>query len=93
MLPVLKTIGENPTYLADPIIKKYPKEVDLMTVAAAAGYNLGFESAKHKPNTKSVDIISSEAISEMGQRVALNNENIKTVIGDTAKKLEAIMKS
>ena len=29
----------------------------------------------------------------MGQRVALNNENIKTVIGDTAKKLEAIMKS
>lgn len=93
VLPVLKTIAENPTYLADPIIKKYPKEVELMTVAAAAGYNLGFESPKHKPNTKSVDIISSEALSEMGQRVALNNENIKTVIGDTAKKLEAIMKS
>ncbi len=93
VLPVLKTIAENPTYLADPIIKKYPKEVDLMTVSAAAGYNLGFESAKHKPNTKSVDIIASEALSEMVQRVALNNENAKTVIGDTAKKLEAIMKS
>jgi multiple sugar transport system substrate-binding protein len=93
VLPVLKTIGENPTYLADPIIKKYPKEVELMTVSAAAGYNLGFESAKHKPNTKSVDIIASEALSEMVQRVALNNENAKVVIGETAKKLETIMKS
>jgi len=93
VLPVLKTIGENPTYLADPIIKKYPKEVELMTVSAAAGYNLGFESPKHKPNTKSVDIIASEALSEMVQRVALNDENAKVVIGDTAKKLEAIMKS
>ncbi|MBV9218426.1 MAG: extracellular solute-binding protein [Methylobacteriaceae bacterium] len=93
VLPVLKTIGENPTYLADPIIKKYPKEVELMTVAAANGYNMGFESAKHKPNTKSVDIIASDALSEMVQRVALNGENAKTVIGDTAKKLEAIMKS
>jgi multiple sugar transport system substrate-binding protein len=93
VLPVLKTIGENPTYLADPIIKKYPKEIELMTVSAAAGYSLGFESAKHKPNTKSVDIIASEALSEMVQRVALNDENAKMVIGDTAKKLEAIMKS
>ena len=92
VLPVLKTIGENPTYLADPIIKKYPKEVDLMTVSAAAGYNMGFESAKHKPNTKSVDIIASDALSEMVQRVALNGESAKTVVGDTAKKLEAIMK-
>lgn len=93
VLPVLKTIGENPTYLADPIIKKYPKEVELMTVAAAAGYNLGFESPKHKPNTKSVDIIASEVLSEMVQRIALNDENAKVVIGDTAKKLEVIMKS
>jgi len=93
VLPVLKTIGENPTYLADPIIKKYPKEVELMTVSAAAGYNLGFESPKHKPNTKSVDIIASEALSEMVQRVALNGENAKVVIGETAKKLEVIMKS
>jgi multiple sugar transport system substrate-binding protein len=93
VLPVLKTIGENPTYLADPIIKKYPKEVELMTVAAAAGYNLGFESPKHKPNTKSVDIIASEVLSEMVQRVALNDENAKVVIGETAKRLEAIMKS
>jgi multiple sugar transport system substrate-binding protein len=93
ILPVLKPIAENPTYTSDPIIKKYPKEVELMTVNAARGYNMGFESPKHKPNTKSVDIIAADVLSEMVQRVALNNENTKAVMGDAAKKLEAIMKS
>ena len=93
ILPVLRTIAENPAYTSDPIITKYPKEVELMTVNAAKGYNMGFESPAHKPNTKSVDIIASDVLSEMVQRVVLNNENTKAVIGDTAKKLEVIMKS
>jgi multiple sugar transport system substrate-binding protein len=93
ILPVLKTIADYPAYASNPIIKKYPKEVELMTVNAAKGYNMGFESPAHKPNTKSVDIIASNVLSEMVQRVALNNEAPKAVIGDTAKKLEAIMKS
>jgi multiple sugar transport system substrate-binding protein len=93
ILPVLKTIAENPAYTSDPIITKYPKEVELMTVNAAIGYNMGFESPKHQPNTKSVDIIAADVLSEMVQRVAINRENPKPVIGDTAKRLEAIMKS
>src|SRR5262249_13241663 len=93
ILPVLKTVAAYPAYADNPIIKKYPKEVELMTVNAARGYNMGFESAGHKPNTKSVDIIASDVLSEMVQRVALNNEKPKAVLGDTAKKLEAIMKS
>jgi multiple sugar transport system substrate-binding protein len=93
VLPVLKTIAANPAYTSDPIIQKYPKEIELMTVNAAKGYNMGFESPAHKPNTKSVDIIAADVLSEMVQRVAVNNENTKTVMGDTAKKLEAIMKS
>ena len=43
VLPVLKPIATNPAYTSDPIIKKYPKEIDLMTVNAANGYNMGFE--------------------------------------------------
>jgi len=93
VLPVLRTIAENPAYTSDPIISKYPKEVEQMTVNAAKGYNMGFESPAHKPNTKSVDIIAADVLSEMVQRVALNGEDKKVVIGDTAKKLEAIMKS
>lgn len=93
VLPVLRTIAENPQYTSDPIITRYPAEVELMTVNAAIGYNMGFESPDHKPNTKSVDIISSEVLSEMVQRVALNNEDTKAVVADTASKLEAIMKA
>jgi multiple sugar transport system substrate-binding protein len=93
ILPVLKTVASYPAYADNPIIKKYPKEVELMTVNAAKGYNMGFESAAHRPNTKSVDIIASDVLSEMVQRVTLNNEKPKAVLGDTAKKLEAIMKS
>ena len=92
ILPVLKTISENPLYLDNPIIKKYAKEVDLMAAAAAGGYNLGFESAQHKQNSKANDIIASDVLSEMVQRVVLNGENTKTVLGDTAKKLEGMMK-
>ncbi|MCO5066300.1 MAG: extracellular solute-binding protein [Rhizobiaceae bacterium] len=93
ILPVLEPIAQNPAYTSNDIIKRYPAEVEQMTVNAAKGYNMGFESPEHKPNTKSVDIISSEVLSEMVQRVALNGEDKKVVIGDTAKKLEAIMKS
>ena len=89
---MLKTISENPQYLDNPIIKKYSKEVDLMAAAAAGGYNLGFESAQHKQNSKANDIIASDVLSEMVQRVVLNGENTKTVLGDTAKKLEGMMK-
>ena len=64
-----------------------------MAVNAAEGYNMGFESPAHKPNTKAVDIIAADVLAEMVQRVVLNGEDKKAVLGDTAKKLEAIMKS
>ncbi len=92
VLPVLKTIAQDPQYLANPIINKYPKEVDLMGKAAAGGFNLGFESAAHKPNAKGGAVVNSDVIAEMVQRVCLNNEDAKQVVGDTAKKIEAIVK-
>ncbi len=92
VLPVLKAIAEDPAYLANPIIKKYEPEVRLMAKAAAGGYNLGFESAAHKPNPKANDIIAANTIAELVQRVVLNGEDAKAVLGDTSKKLEAMMK-
>jgi len=92
VLPVLRTIAESPEYLADPIIQKYPDEVKLMAEAAAAGHNLGYESPAHKSNPKAGEIIGSNVLAEMVQRVVLNGEDIKAVLGDTATKLEALMK-
>jgi multiple sugar transport system substrate-binding protein len=93
LLPVLKTIASDSRYTSNPIISKYRKEVDLMSSAAAAGHNLGYESPAHKPNRRANEIVASNVLAEMVQRVVLNNEAPKQVVGATAKKLEALMKS
>ncbi len=92
VLPVLKSINENPAYQANEIIQKYPAEVDLMSSAAAGGYNLGYESSEHPSNDKAGEVVGSGLIAEMVQRVILNGENVDQVIGETAKGIEAIMK-
>lgn len=93
VLPVLKSINENPSYQANALIQKYSADVNLMAEAAAGGYNLGFESAVHKSNDRAGEIIASNAISELVQRVVLNGENVDTAIGNCAKSIEAIMKT
>ena len=93
VLPVLKTIAESPAYLDNPIIKKYPAEVALMAEAAAAGKNLGFENEGWKANVKANEIIASNAIAELVQRVVLNGEEPKATVSDVAGKIEAIMKA
>ncbi len=91
VLPVLKSINENPDYQANEIIQKYPEEVDLMSSAAAGGFNLGYESASHPSNEKAGEVVGSGLIAEMVQRVVLNGDNVDEVLSDTAKGIEAIM--
>ncbi|NIZ09314.1 ABC transporter substrate-binding protein [Pseudooceanicola sp. HF7] len=91
VLPVLKTIAQDPDYLNDPIIEKYRAEVDLMSEAAANGFNLGWESPEHQPNTRAGEVVNSGVIAEMVQRVVLNDENVDVVLGETASRIEDIM--
>ena len=93
VLPVLETVAEDPAYRDNPIIQKYPREIDLMATAAAQGHNLGFETTAHRANPKAVEIIASNAIAEMVQRVVLNDENVKVAVGNTARRLEEIMRT
>lgn len=93
VLPVLRTIAEDPAYQNNPIIQKYKPEVDLMSEAAASGYNLGWESSEHKPNVKAGAIVGSGVLAEMVQRIVLNDEDVTQVIGETARAIEEIMAS
>ncbi len=93
VLPVLQSISANPLYLENDIIKKYSPEVDLMSAAAAGGFNLGYESAAHKSNDKGGEVVGSNAIANLVQRVVLNGENVDTVLGETAAAIEAVMKA
>jgi multiple sugar transport system substrate-binding protein len=93
VLPVLKTIAEDPAYQDNEIIRKYPGEIETMARSAtAAGHNLGFETAAHRANPRAGEIIASNAIAEMVQRVILRGENPRTVVGATVRRLEGVMR-
>ena len=92
VLPVLQTISDNPQYLDNPIIEKYTEEVELMSEAAANGFNLGYESPDHKPNVAAGEIVNSGVFADMVQRVVLNDEDAKTVVGETAAAVEKIFR-
>lgn len=91
VLPVLKSLENDPRYLDNPVIERYGPEVSTMSEAAAAGRNLGWESAEHRPNTQAGAVIYSGVLAEMVQRVTLNDEPPRKVLGETAKKIERIM--
>ncbi len=93
VLPVLQSISSNPMYLENDIIKKYSAEVDLMAASAAGGFNLGYESTAHPSNPKAGEVVGSNAIANLVQRVVLNGENVDTVLGETAAAIDAIMKA
>jgi multiple sugar transport system substrate-binding protein len=92
VLPALKSIADDPAYRANPLITRYAAEVDLMTRTAAAGQNLGQETPAHRPNLKASEIIASNTIAELVQRVVLNNEAPRPAVAATAAKLRDMMR-
>lgn len=93
VLPVLKSINANPLYQDNAIIAKYPAEVELMASASAGGFNLGYESAAHPSNAKAGEVIGSNAIADLVQRVCVNGEDVDAALGDCSAAIEAIMKA
>lgn len=92
VLPVLKSVPDDPRYLDNPVIARYGPEIAAMATAAEAGRNLGWETSAHQSNTQAGAVIYSGVLAEMVQRVALNDEPTRKVLGDTAKKIESIMR-
>jgi multiple sugar transport system substrate-binding protein len=90
VLPVLRTIAESQAYRANTLIAKYPAEVDLMARTAASGHNLGRETDRHRPNLRASEIIASNALAELVQRVVVNGENARQTVGGTARRLQEL---
>ena len=93
ILPVLRTAAEDERYLDHDIVRRYGSEIALMSKAAAAGHNLGWESPEHRINVKAGALVNSGILAEMVQRVVLNDEKPRLVLADTARRIEAIMKA
>ena len=93
VLPVLRTIYEMPEYQNNPIIEANRPAVQLMSQAAAAGHNLGWETTRHRPNVRAGQIIASHVLAEAVQRFCLNNEPMAQVVSTTAQRLEQLMRA
>ncbi|WP_414901588.1 ABC transporter substrate-binding protein [Sphingomonas flavalba] len=91
ILPTLKGIVDDPVYLADPLIGKYQREIAMMAKHAANGHNLGMESPTHHPNLRAGEIIASNCIAELVQRVVLEGEPPRQAVGRAADTLERLM--
>lgn len=93
VLPVVKGITEREDYRANTITSMFAPQIDTMTQAAAAGHNLGYESPAHRPNVKAGEIIASNAIAELVQRVVLGGENPRAAVGRAERQIERIMRA
>lgn len=92
VLPVLRTIYESAEYQNNPIIEANRAAVQLMSQAAAAGHNLGWETTRHRPNVQAGRIIASHVLAEAVQRYCLNNEPMAQVVSTTATRLAELMR-
>ena len=93
ILPVLRTAAKDERYLEHELVRRYSDEIALMSTAAAAGHNLGWESPAHRINVRAGALVNSGILAEMVQRVVLNEEQPRAVLAATAKRIEAIVKA
>jgi multiple sugar transport system substrate-binding protein len=91
VLPVLRGVGESEAYRSNPLTVSFAREIETMTAAAARGHNLGWESSAHRPNLKAGEIIASNAIAEMVQRVVAG-EPAKAAVARAAGAIDRIMR-
>ena len=89
VLPVLKTVAEDPAYLDNPIIEKYTGRggPDVSSPRLPATTSVG-RARSTSPTSRPVRSSAQGVLAEMVQRVVLNDEDAGQVIGDTAKAIE-----
>lgn len=92
VLPVLRGVTTSTAYRSNPLTVSFAGQIDTLTSAAAQGHNLGWESPRHQPNVKAGEIIASNAIAEMVQRVVAG-EAPASAVGRAARTIEQIMRA
>jgi multiple sugar transport system substrate-binding protein len=91
VLPVLRGVAESDAYRGNPLTVSFAREIETMTAAAARGHNLGWESPLHRPNLMAGEIIASNAIAELVQRVVAG-EPAKAAVARAESAIQRIMR-
>lgn len=92
VLPVLRGVGQSDAYRSNPLTVSFAPQIEQLTAAAARGHNLGWESPAHLPNVKAGEIIASNAVAEMVQRVVAG-EPSKAAVARAVSAIDRIMRA
>ena len=87
MLPSIKGIDENETYLSNPIVQQFSDEAAVITKAVEEGTAIGFE---HGPSAQAGLLTSQGVIEEMFQDIITNGTDVETAAKAAEDKLNEI---
>jgi hypothetical protein len=91
-LPVRESTKANPAYNANPLLSKYADSVKVLQQQTASAGSFSRESPQHKVNTQGGVIGSGPILTEVVQRVLVNNESPKSAVAWGHKELVDLMK-
>lgn len=87
MLPALKEIATDETFLSDPMIQKFQKEMEIIAKAVGEGTAIGMENG---PCAQAGLIVSQHVIEEMFQDIILNGTDVLEAAKAAEEKLNDI---
>ncbi|MBM6977452.1 ABC transporter substrate-binding protein [Intestinimonas butyriciproducens] len=87
MLPSIKGIDQNETYLSNPIVRQFSDEAAVITKAVEEGTAIGFE---HGPSAQAGLLTSQGVIEEMFQDIITNGTDVETAAKAAEDKLNEI---
>jgi multiple sugar transport system substrate-binding protein len=93
LLPSLTSIGASKAYLDNPVLEKHKPEVAQLLDNVSFGRSASKPSPKHKFIYKAGDIIGSDVMAEVLQRVVVENVPAKTAAAWGQDRIAQIMKS
>ena len=90
MLPSIKGIDQNETYLSNPIVQQFSDEAAVITKAVEEGTAIGFE---HGPSAQAGLLTSQGVIEEMFQDIITNGTDVETAAQEAAARLNEIFET
>lgn len=90
MLPALKDIAEDPTFLAHPMIEKFKTEMNIIAKAVGEGTAIGME---HGPCGEAGLLVSQHVIEQMFQDIILNGVSVEDAAKTAETKLNDLFTS
>ena len=87
MLPSIKGIDQNETYLSNPIVQQFSDEAAVITKSVEEGTAIGFE---HGPSAQAGLLTSQGVIEEMFQDIITNGTDVETAAKAAEDKLNEI---